>query len=178
MRPDTLLLSHRGAHTVSIAENSITSFDCALEQGCDGFECDVRLTACGRAVLCHNSKVEGVTVSAPTVLNLFICHALKKSSAAMAGGDFLDMELKVRGLESRFWPLCGHSLLSATIWSPLSCRRFAELKARSGTVPAGIICGKASQLMAWRNLPVEYVIVHKALVTRRLVELIQSAGRK
>jgi glycerophosphoryl diester phosphodiesterase len=53
-----------------------------------------------------------------------------------------------------------------------------ELKVRSGRVPVGIICSKASQLMAWKRLPVEYVIVHKALVTQRLVDLVQTAGKR
>ncbi len=179
MRPNTLLLSHRGAHTVSIAENSITAFDCALEQGCDGFECDVRLTACGRAVLCHNSKVEGVTVSRANGSQLVHLPCVEEVIGRYGRRSFLDIELKVRGLESRLLAaLRAHPPERNYLVSSFLPEVVLELKARSGTVPVGIICGKASQLMAWRKLPVEYVIVHKALVTRRLVELIQSAGKK
>ncbi len=59
-----LLLGHRGARAfTSIPENSFASFDLAIEQGCDGFEFDVRLTGCGRALVCHNPKIGSVTVS-------------------------------------------------------------------------------------------------------------------
>jgi len=33
-------------------------------------------------------------------------------------------------------------------------------------------------LVRWRKLPVEYVIVHRSLLTRKLVRLIHEAGRK
>ena len=40
-----------------------------------------------------------------------------------------------------------------------------ELKARSTVVPTGIICQKASQLMGWRKLPAQYIIVHYSLLS-------------
>ncbi|MCU1299226.1 MAG: glycerophosphoryl diester phosphodiesterase, partial [Acidobacteriaceae bacterium] len=59
-----LLLGHRGARaTLQIAENSIESFDKALEHGCDGFEFDVRLAADGSAVVCHDARVKGLKIS-------------------------------------------------------------------------------------------------------------------
>ncbi len=53
-----------------------------------------------------------------------------------------------------------------------------ELKARSAVVPTGIICQKASQLMRWRELPAQYIIVHYSLLTKRLINLIHAAGKK
>ena len=59
-----LLLGHRGARaSAGIPENTLASFDLALQHGCDGFEFDVRLTACGTAVVCHDAKVGGITVA-------------------------------------------------------------------------------------------------------------------
>jgi glycerophosphoryl diester phosphodiesterase len=56
-----LLLGHRGARGIrSIPENTIASFDRALADGCDGFEFDVRLTADGEAVICHDPVFRGV----------------------------------------------------------------------------------------------------------------------
>jgi len=55
-----LLLGHRGARAEkSIPENTLASFDCALAQGCDGFEFDVRLSADGQPVICHDTRVHG-----------------------------------------------------------------------------------------------------------------------
>jgi glycerophosphoryl diester phosphodiesterase len=42
----------------------------------------------------------------------------------------------------------------------------------------GIICETPSQLVAWRKLPADYVIVHESLVTQKLIQLVHSAGRK
>jgi glycerophosphoryl diester phosphodiesterase len=173
------LLAHRGAHTGSIAENSMAAFDRALDQGCDGFECDVRLTACGRALVCHNVNVGGVTVSRATATQLAHLPRIEEVIRCYGRRSFLDIELKVRGLEYRLLAaLREHPPERNYLVSSFLPEVVLELKARSGAVPVGIICGKASQLMAWRKLPVEYVIVHKALVTRRLVQLVQSAGKK
>ena len=55
-----LLLGHRGARASrTIQENTLASFDLALEHGCDGFEFDVRLTGNGQAVICHNARSRG-----------------------------------------------------------------------------------------------------------------------
>ncbi|MGB6676485.1 MAG: glycerophosphodiester phosphodiesterase family protein, partial [Terriglobales bacterium] len=62
-----LLLGHRGARaSTSVPENTPASFDLALEHGCHGFEFDVRLTLCGRFVVCHDPTVDGITISQAT----------------------------------------------------------------------------------------------------------------
>ena len=59
-----LLLGHRGARAEkSIPENTLASFDRALAHGCDGFEFDVRLSADGQPVICHDATVQGVEVA-------------------------------------------------------------------------------------------------------------------
>src|SRR5215472_319633 len=59
-----LLLGHRGARALkSIPENTFSSFDRALEDGCDGFEFDVRLTADGAAVICHDPRFQGIEIA-------------------------------------------------------------------------------------------------------------------
>ena len=72
----TLLLGHRGARAdKSIPENTLASFDLALAQGCDGFEFDVRLTADGQAVVCHDAttgrlKIDECSAEALTLPSL------------------------------------------------------------------------------------------------------------
>jgi glycerophosphoryl diester phosphodiesterase len=174
-----LLLAHRGAPAASIEENSMAAFDRALDQGCDGFECDVRLTSSGQAVVCHNAKVAGVTVSRAKCTQLAHLPRIEEIIHRYGSRSFLDIELKVRGLEPRLLAaLRKYPPLRDYLVSSFLPEVVLELKARSGVVPVGIICGKPSQLMAWRNLPVEFVIVHHSLVTRRLVQLIQGAGKK
>jgi glycerophosphoryl diester phosphodiesterase len=179
MQARPLLLAHRGAHSASIAENSIAAFDRALDLGCDGFECDVRLTACGRALVCHDAKVDGVTVARATPTQLMRLPCVEEVIYRYGGRGFLDIELKVRGLETQLLAaLREHPPQRDYLVSSFLPDVVLELKARSGVVPLGIICAKSSELMAWRKLPVEYVVVHKALITRRLVRLIHAAGKR
>ena len=179
MQAGPLFLSHRGAHTSSIPENSLAAFDSALDQGCDGFECDVRLTAGGRAVICHDSKVDGITVSRATETQLLHLPGVEEIISRYCTRAFVDIELKVPGLETKVLSaLRAHPPERDYMISSFLPDVVLELKARSGAVPVGIICSKAGQLADWRKLPVEYVIVHQALITRRLVRLIQSAGRR
>jgi glycerophosphoryl diester phosphodiesterase len=180
MRPHTLLLGHRGVSGQRvIAENSFAAFDRALACGCDGFEFDLRLTACGRALVCHPPKVNGITVSRANRTQLLELPRLEDVFLRYGRTSFLNAELKVRGLESRVLaalrnrlPECGY-VISSFIPDVL-----LEIKARRSGVPVGIICEKASQLVRWRRLPVEYVIAHKSLITRMLVERIHQANRK
>ena len=175
-----LILAHRGAHrSASTPENSHAAFEQALKQGCDGFECDVRLTQSGRAVICHDEKVNGVLVSSADRKQLLHLPCVEEVIQRYGQNAFLDIELKVSGLEAkvlsalREFPPEREYVISSFLVDVI-----LELKARSAVVPVGIICEKANQLVAWRKLPVDYVIVHKSLITKKLVQLIQSAGRK
>ncbi len=175
-----ILLEHRGARAVrSVPENTIVSFDLALEHGCDGVEFDLRLTGCGRALVCHNAKVGKINVARATSRQLMHLPRLEDVLRHYGHRTFLDIELKVKGLESqvlealRERQLNGNCVISSFLPDVVM-----ELKARSAVVPTGIICQKASQLMRWRELPAQYVIVHYSLLTRRLIHLIHDAGRR
>jgi glycerophosphoryl diester phosphodiesterase len=175
-----ILLGHRGARAErSVPENTIVSFDLALEHGCDGVEFDLRLTGCGRSLVCHNPRVGKVTVSKATARQLLHLPRLEDVLRHYGHRIFLDIELKVRGLESKVLSALrerapqGNCVVSSFIPDVIM-----ELRARSATVPTGIICQKASQLIHWRRLPVQYVIVHYSLLNRRLIDLIHAAGRK
>ncbi|HSS97620.1 MAG TPA: glycerophosphodiester phosphodiesterase [Terriglobales bacterium] len=175
-----ILLGHRGARAVrSVPENTIVSFDLALEHGCDGVEFDLRLTSCGRALVCHNPKVGKVTVSRATARQLLHLPCLDAVLRHYGHRIFLDIEIKVKGMESnvlaalRKRPLNGNYVISSFLPEVIM-----ELKARSASVPTGIICQKASQLMRWRELPAQYIIIHYSLLTRRLIDLIHGTGKK
>ena len=174
-----LLLGHRGARvSSSVRENTLPSFDLALEPGCDGFEFDVRLAGGRRALVCHDAKIGGITVSRATRDQLVDLPRLEDVLHRYVRRAFLDIELKVKGLELQ--------VLSALRQDPPQ-RGFVvssflpavvmELKARSATVRLGIICEDRGQLARWRQLPVEYVMAHESLVGQELVEEVHQAGR-
>src|SRR5580700_4772846 len=95
-----LLLGHRGARSSTpVPENTPASFDLALEHGCDGFEFDVRLSGCGCSVICHDAKLNGVNVYQATADQLQLTR-LDDVLERYSQRAFLDIELKVPGLES------------------------------------------------------------------------------
>ena len=175
-----LLLGHRGAGVSrSIPENTFASFDLALEHGCDGFEFDVRLTGCGRALVCHNAKVGSVTVSRATRDQLLDLPRLEDVLQRYRRRVFLDIELKVAGLEPKVLAaLREHPPELDYVVSTFLPDVVMELKARSAPIPLGIICDKQAQLGRWRKLPVDYLIAHESLVKRSLVEEVHAAHRR
>lgn len=175
-----LLLGHRGARaSAHVAENTLPSFDLCLEHGCDGFECDVRLTACGRALICHDPKVRGITVSRASGDQLTDIPVLEHLLQRYGQRAFLDIELKVKDLESKtILALSENPPEHGVVVSSFSPEIVTELRARSGRVPLGIICEKPEQLAQGRKLPVEWVIAHQSLVDEKLVSEIQAAGKQ
>ena len=175
-----LLLGHRGARaTRSIPENTIASFDLALEHGCDGFEFDVRFTADGRAVLCHDPKVGMIEVARATAGELDHLPQLEEVLARYRRGIFLDIELKAGGLETKIQaalrkdlPAGGYVVSS---FLPETLRASYELDA---TIPLGLICDTASGLLQWPDLPIRYVIPQQKLVSQELIERVQREEKK
>jgi glycerophosphoryl diester phosphodiesterase len=175
-----LLLGHRGcrAHT-QLPENTFTSFDLALEHGCDGFEFDVRLTSTGRSVVCHDPKVDGVMVGQATADQLAHLPLLDDVLQRYAQRAFLDIELKVRDLESKVLSsLREHRMEENYVVSSFLPEVVMELKTRSPRIHIGIICDTPAQLAYWRENSFEYLIPHYTLVTRALVQEVHNAGSK
>ncbi|MGH9545172.1 MAG: glycerophosphodiester phosphodiesterase [Terriglobales bacterium] len=173
-----LLLGHRGERvSTGIPENTFAAFDFALKHGCDGFEFDVRLTACGSAVVCHDPKFDGITIAQAQARRLPQLPRLEDVIQGYGQRAFLDIELKVKDLESKVlaalsqYPPSQDYVVSSFIPDVLM-----DLEARSSTVCLGMICEDSAQLASWRKLPIDCVIAHQSLVDRLLVHNIQAAG--
>jgi glycerophosphoryl diester phosphodiesterase len=178
--PIPLLLGHRGLRVPDLApENTFAAFDLAVEHGCDGFEFDVRRTGWGGALVCHDPRIGKVLVARSTRRQLTKVPRLSEVLSRYAHRVFLDIELKVRGLEStvlsalRDTPPTRDFVVSSFIPDVVT-----ELVARSAKAPTGIICDKLPQLRRWALLPVQYIIAEKSLVRRDLIEEIHAAHRK
>jgi len=174
-----LLLGHRGARgEKSIPENTLASFDLALAQGCAGFEFDVRLTADGQPVVCHDATAHGLKIAESSAENLHLPR-LREVLTRYQNSAFLDIELKVSGLETiatdllrRLAPARGlvvSSFLSEVL------RGVHDL---DPTIPLGLICETQAELSRWRQLPFGYVIPHHKLVRKSLINEIQAMGKK
>src|ERR1700733_8255029 len=97
-----LLLGHRGARAQkSVPENTVASFERALGGGGDGFEFDVRLTADGEAVVAHHAKVGSIEIARAAGGTLAELPRLDQVLRGYQRSAFLDIELKVGGLEKK-----------------------------------------------------------------------------
>jgi glycerophosphoryl diester phosphodiesterase len=179
MHGGPLLLGHRGARASrSVAENTLASFALALEHGCDGFEFDVRLSGSGRAVISHDDKVQGLTLSNTTRDAQLALPVLRQVLEAFAQRAFLDIELKVPGLESELaLSLRKHPPERGYVVSSFLPGILVSLHALNKAIPLGVLCERERQLKRWRDLPVNYVMPHHSLITKPLVDELRSANK-
>jgi len=139
----------------------------------------VRLTGDRRGLVCHDPKVDRISVAKATASQLLDLPCVEDVLQRYGGRVFLDIELKVRGLESKLLhSLREHRMEEDYVVSSFLPAVVVELKIRSARVQTGIICDKPRQLVGWCELNVEYVIPHFSLVTRKLVQDVHSSGKK
>jgi len=149
-----------------------------LQHGCDGFEFDVRLSADGQAVVCHDATIGGMKIENTASKSLPL-PALEAALRQFADRAFLDIELKVAGLESqtlaelhKYPPQKGYVVSS---FLPEVLRAIHGL---DPAIPLGSLCDTAAQLRGWREMPAEWVIPHFKLADGELVELVHAAEKK
>ena len=174
-----LLLGHRGARAVSsIPENTLASFDRALADGCDGFEFDVRLTLDHEAVVCHDAQVGADKIERVPAKQVPQLPRLRDVLQRYRD-SFLDIELKVKGLEKVVVDLFlrGRPRKDFVVSSFLP-GALKALHAEDATIPLGLICETPTQLRLWNELPVQYVIPHYELVDAELVRKVKGSGKK
>ena len=175
-----LLLGHRGARAFkSIPENTLASFDQALADGCDGFEFDVRLTADGHPVVCHDPQSGTIEIARASARQLSALPNLQDVLARYQDRAFFDIELKVTGLEKNVIALLRkHPPRRGFVVSSFLPQALRDLHALNSTVPLGLVCETKAELRRWRELPVEFVIPHYNLVDAALLRQIKSAQKK
>jgi glycerophosphoryl diester phosphodiesterase len=106
-RPRPLIAAHRGA-SEGYDENTVAAFVRAAELGCEMVELDVRRTADGHLVCCHDPFFAGRFVSTHTLDDLRVVgemhgktlSTLPEVVESLGGRIMLDVELKEPGYES------------------------------------------------------------------------------
>lgn len=189
LRP--LLLGHRGCRLRQFDENSIAAFEHALASGCDGFEFDVRLTADQKLVCFHDEGIKRNLIEKGTygeLSKLYLKSCRDKASIGIAELEvvlerfanraFLDIELKVPGLERRVGALV-ESLdperFVISSFLPEVLLRMADI---APGAPLGFISRKLDALQGWQQLPVSYVIPRHDVVSHELIAAVHRAGKK
>lgn len=177
MRP--LLLGHRGSRcSRSVPENTFAAFDLALEHGCDGFEFDVRLTCDGFGVVSHGPKFGGIAISGQAVSRLRGLPRLEAVLERYSTCAFLDIELKESGIEPQLLQLLArHPPKKGFVISSFLPGVLLKFRRLDPCVPLALICGNRLQLRGWRELPIETVIAHQSLATRRFLSAVHDAGK-
>jgi len=179
-----LLLGHRGARLYA-PENTVPAFDLSLKHGVDGFEFDVRCTRSKQSIICHDNRFNRILVRKSTLEQI---HAkcpvngkppcLEDVLELYAGKAFLNIEVKVRGMEQvvldavkRFPPQRGYFISS---FLPSVVRK---LHALDRSLVLGAISKSYWHLRRWKALPVKYVVPHYRLLTPKLLDELHSAGK-
>ena len=188
-----LLLGHRGARASRrIPENTLDSFELCLQHGCDGFEFDVRCSADGAAVVCHDSAIEGREV-ALTAAKVLALPSLEEVLRHFSSRAFLDIELKVPGLDTQLVAaLRAHPPQKGYVVSsflPDALRAVHEVDAG---IPLGFLYDRLDrdrldndrldndrpEQALPLDRPLAYLIPHFTLLTRELVERSHGSDRK
>ena len=172
-----LLLGHRGARVSGIPENTFAAFDLCLQKGCDGFEFDVRCTRDGRLIICHDPDLSGRNLATTTYADFAHAAPCLEDVLARYPEAFLDIELKVRGMANAVTAaLKQNPPRRGLVVSSFLPHTLFELQ--SAGVPLGLICDRKEELARWPTLPVQFVIPHYKLLSRKLLEELQAAEKK
>jgi len=174
-----LLLGHRGARAFRhIPENTLPSFALCLQHGCDGFEFDVRLSGDGQAVICHDATSAGTRIEHSTSKTLRL-PTLKQVLEQFASLAFLDIELKVAGLERQaLLELGKHPPQKGYVISSFLPMVLTAIHDLEPSVPLGYLCETRGQLRGWREFPAEWIVPRCDLVSQELIHQIHDAGKK
>jgi glycerophosphoryl diester phosphodiesterase len=174
-----LLLGHRGARAFrQIPEHTLASFELCLRHGCDGFEFDVRLSADGQAVICHDATIGGMKIK-DTASESLPLPTLEDVLRQFAPRAFLDLELKVAGLGLQtLAELRKHPPQKGFVVSSFLPDVLTAIHDLDPAIPLGLLCETRGQLRGWREMPAEWVVPQFKLADGKLVELVHAAGKR
>lgn len=200
-----IVFAHRGA-SHDAPENTIAAFRLGLEQGADGIELDVRLTADGQLAIMHDETLDRTTdgagpFSAHTLWELQQFDAGSWKDARFAGetiptldavfeafpGALVNVELKTRavqaeGLEEAVVAcIQRHNAKDRVLVSSFNPLALARTRALEPALPLGMVFGPDLSLplrRAWlRHLARPAALhPHHTMVTPRHMDWVRSHG--
>lgn len=86
------VFAHRGA-SVAFPEHTLAAYEAAIDQGADGFECDVRLTKDDIPILWHDSTLKRTAGVAGDIAALTFRQIERAYSQVMLFTDFLNLAI-------------------------------------------------------------------------------------
>ncbi len=149
-----------------------------MQQGCDGFEFDLRRSADDRAVICHDAIAGGMTIASSASRSLRL-PALEDVLRQFADRAFLDIELKVAGLEApALVALHSHPPQKGYVVSSFLPDVLRTIYDLDQAIPLGFLCESAHQLRDWRQMKTGWVIPQFGLVDSTLVEQVHDTEKR
>ena len=178
-----LNLGHRGA--AEILENTIPSFEKAIEQGADGFELDVRRTADGELVVVQPAVVGRRAVQSSTYAEIralpggFEIPLLKDVLAQFGKTAFLNIEFKTTGFEDEAIELIGKQTKSGNIMiSAFDTGTLNRVHELAPDIQLGYIYNRTQDEESRHNAPIDFVIPQFKLASRELISDIHEEELK
>lgn len=176
-----LVLGHRGA--AQLPENTIPSFEKALELGAHGFELDVRQTADEKLIVIHSPVVDTLAVQSNsyeqihTLPNGFEIPLLEEVLAKFSEKAFLDIELKVPGFEQAFVhsirKYCDPTRVLVSAFHPEILTKVHELYPE---IELAFIYNRTQDEKSRHNCPIDVVKPQFRLTSRELIKEIHDEG--
>ena len=172
---DIVIIGHRGAK--GHPENTLPSFEAALEQGADGVELDVRLSGDGQLIVVHSPVVRGLLVKSTPfgkfrdLGNGYQIPLLEQVLQCLAGRTFLDIELKEIGFEQQAIEMIKqHAEIKDVMISGLNTDVLNKVHEVQSDIQLGFIYNRTQQEESRHNSPIDYVIPQFRLASRELIE--------
>lgn len=175
MSSKVTVLGHRGAS--GLPENTIPSFERALEQGADGFELDVRQTGDGQLAVVHASVVGNHSVQASpydAIRDLgdgYYVPLFEEVLEKFAKRAYLDIEFKSPGFEAQATEIMRKHVDPANTmvcaFDPNTLIRVQELFPE---LKLGFIYNRTQDEESRHNGPVDVVIPQFRLASRELID--------
>jgi glycerophosphoryl diester phosphodiesterase len=176
--PRPLRLGHRGARASHhVPENTLASFELCLDHGCDGFEFDVRRSVDGVAVVCHDPTAGGLKIDATPATRLAL-PTLDQVLQQFSSRAFLDIELKVPGLESQtVATIREHPPTKGYVVSSFQPKVLSAVRSRDPLIPLGLLWERQGP-MTLSDPSFDWLIPHFRLVEQSLIAQAHAVGRK
>jgi glycerophosphoryl diester phosphodiesterase len=178
-----LSLGHRGA--AELTENTIPSFEKAIEQGADGIELDVRRTADEQLVVVHPPVVGRHAVQSSTYEQVrklrkgFEVPLLKDVLVQFGKKAILDIEFKTPGFEAEAIELIHkHGNPAKTIITAFDTGTLTKVHDLSPELELGYIYNRTQDEESRHNAPIDYVIPQFKLASRELISEVHEEELK
>lgn len=189
----TIIVGHRGAAGYA-PENTLLSFQKAIDLGCDRTEFDVRLSKDNVAVVIHDERVDRVTNGNGFVADLTLeeikklyCPENQKIPTVQEVIDLckgkidLQVELKAQGTPNVINKLIvKNNIISHVLVTSFDINLIKEIKEINREIKVGYLF-ETFPPNIWKiskEIPLEYICPKSTIINKKKIEIAHSLGMK